>query len=346
MEQKWYIHRISFRILFPVISGIVLYLALLMVFGNLADISESFFSQEALFLVILAYLNHEWAILLLGRGRSRQVLGSPGSVGRILYFGILLITSIGISSVVTLAYFIFILGYYHFITELVAINALMVIFQLLVHLYYLSMLNIRRSHELILEKEEALGRQVELELENFKAEMNPGLLMECLENLLTLIRLDVRESDRYIRSLSNQYRYLLDMRQREFVGLPEEIRAAGELVYLINGGGEAKIVLDHHVKESHTNVLPGSLHQIIYHLENSMILNPLDPLRLELAENEDGSVRIRHPKRLKINPPEGYPLDKLNRSYRHYTGSEITVSDDGSWMEWSVPRLPEIIENE
>jgi len=83
MQQKWYINRISFRIFLPAIAGVVLYLAMLMVFGNLENLSETFFSQEALFLVVLTYINHEWAMYLMGKTKSRDVLQSSALLPKI-----------------------------------------------------------------------------------------------------------------------------------------------------------------------------------------------------------------------------------------------------------------------
>lgn len=342
MKQKWYIHRISFRILFPALSGIILYLAMLMVFGNLEDLSGSFFSQEALFLVILTYINHEWAIFLLGRSRSQDAPDFSNPLRTVLYFVIMLLTSTLISSGIILAYFIFILGYYHFATELITINILMVLFQLLIHIYYISMLNIRRYHDLSMEQEDAQGRQLELELESFKSEMNPGLLLECLENLLTLVHKDVRECERYIQALSNQYRYLLDNRKIEFVDLDEELKTAGELVYLLNKGGATKITLEHKPSGGDITVIPGSLHHIIYHVENSQILTALNPLSLELTLDEERNLCIRHANRPKLVPGHTVKMDKLNRTYMHFTGRGITKREDGPWLEWNIPGLPDI----
>ena len=344
MKQRWYIHKIAFRILFPGLSGIILYLAMLMVFGNLEDLSATFFSQEAMFLVILTYINHEWAIFLLGRNRSQEALNSAHPLQTFLYFLLLLSTSTLISSGIILAYFVFILRYYHFVTELITIDILLAMFQLLVHMYYISMLNIRRYHDISMEQEEAQSRQLELELESFKSEMNPDLLMECLENLLTLVHKDVQEADHYILALSNQYRYLLDNRHKEFIGLDEELKAAEELAYLLNSGGATKLTLKYDTTGGSMVVIPGTLHNILYHVENSMILNALNPIALELILEEEGDICIKHANQPKLVFSHAVKMDKLNQSYMHFTGREITMREDGSLLEWRIPGLPEIMD--
>ncbi len=342
MSNGWYINRVSFRILFPAIAGLVLYLAMLMVFGNLENLSDTFFSQEALFLVILTYLNHEWSVFLLGRKRSQDALKSTGPLHRIIFLLILVSGTVILSTGIILAYFILVLGYYHFATELVTINILMLMFQFLVHLYYFSMLNIRRYHELLMEKEEIQGQHLELELESFKSEMNPGLLMECLENLLSLMHKDIQESDRYIRALSDQYRYMLDSRQKEFIDVEDEMKAARELVYLLNSGAGDRIILEDETTEEKQALIPETFLSIIYHAENTMILSPHLPLVLRLCRDEKGDILIQYEHRPRLVPAPAVSMDRMNRSYMHYTGRGISHTEEGLSTEWIIPRLPEI----
>ena len=128
MKQQLYINNVVFRILFPVIAGLILYLAMLMVFGSLDQLSESFLSQEALFIITLT------------------------------------------------------------------------------HLYYMGIIQIGHLHAISMEQEKNHKEQLELELETFENEMNPDLLMDCLETLISLIHSDIQDAEKYIRNLSDHYR--------------------------------------------------------------------------------------------------------------------------------------------
>jgi hypothetical protein len=342
MNQRWYTNRISFRIIFPVVGGLILYLALLMVFGNLEAISEVFFSQEALFIILLTYLNHEWSIFLLGRRRLRELTLGPKLPCRLVYPGILLASSILINSGITLVYFIYILEYYHYLTELVTINILMIIFQMMMVLYYISMLNIRRYNTLLLEREEMQAGQLELELESFKAEMKPDLLMECLENLLSIMRTDTRKAEQYIQGLSSQYRYLLDNRQKEFVDLEMEIEALKELLLLINGGEKEKIILNGTPAEPGFDIIPGTLQNLVYNIENTMILSSVQPMELSIRRQKKGDLLICHPKRPRLVPGTTISIERLNRSYLYFTGRALEKSDSGKEICWRIPVIPEI----
>ena len=337
MMDRQYFDHIAFRILFPFITGMILYLTMLMVFDSLDQIGDIFFSQEAAFVVIMTYLNHEWAIFLMKRVKQNVIL----------YFLILLSSAILINSAVIALYFIYMLGYTQFRTELITLNILFVLFHTMVSLYYLSIRNMSRLRDISLQREEDLGKQLELELESFKNEMNPSLLMTCLETLLNLVHLDVPEADKYILVLSNQYRYILDQRQKEFTDLDKELEAAGELVYLLGYDVQKSLLLETDIeKGTRLQIIPGTLLYIINWIFNQMIIRPMRPVTISISLDQEQNVRVTHGQQLKLSREvDSHPaLEKLNLSYVHYTGSEIT--SNGQNGIWVIPRIPDIKEGE
>jgi len=70
----------------------------------------------------------------------------------------------------------------------------MILFQMLIHLYYMGIIQIGHLHAISMEQEENHKEQLELELETFENEMNPDLLMDCLETLISLIHFDIQDT--------------------------------------------------------------------------------------------------------------------------------------------------------
>ena len=110
MKQQLYINNVIFRILFPAIAGLILYLAMLMVFGSLDQLAESFFSQEALFIIILTYLNHEWTVFRLKKGSGKEIFTGGNAIRLFLYLAGVTLVTLTITSVTILVYFIIIIG--------------------------------------------------------------------------------------------------------------------------------------------------------------------------------------------------------------------------------------------
>lgn len=349
MKQKLYINKAAFRILFPAIAGLIIYLAMLMVFGSLDQLAESFFSQEAIFIVILTYLNHEWSVIRLKRGSGKEIFSAGNTINLVLHLTVMMLVTLIITSATVLFYFIFIIGYLHFLTELITLNVLMILFQMLIHLYYIGIIQIDHLHKISMEQEEIHSEQLELELESFENEMNPGLLMVCLETLISLIHKDVQDAEKYLLNLSGHYRYLLENRQKEFVEMDLEMRSAEELVYLLGMAGEKNLSLEYEKNGNirGVKVIPGTLSVILIYIVNNMIISSLSPLSIHVSLDHENNILVSCRNRPRVIPAEMQTgnFNRLNRSYTHYTGLGIEVSQGNGTMEWKVPHIPEIKED-
>jgi hypothetical protein len=332
------LYNTAFRILFPLISGMILYLAMLTLFDSLGQLGDIFLSQEALFMVVLTYLNNELALYLTKRKIKNLVL----------YFTFLIALAVLVNSALTAAYFVFILGYSYFSTELVTINILFILYHAMVNLYYLSILHISNVRDISIQKEEDLGMKLELEMESFKKEMNPELIMTCLETLINLIHVNIEESEKYIQTLSNHYRYILDRRHFEITDLDHETEAAGELAYLLGYNVRESIIFESSIKKgSRLQIIPGTLLFMVNWVFEHMIASPLRPVHIRISIDGDQNVILTHEIQPKIQgfPGQMMTLENLNRSYRHYTGSEITSREGKKEMQWCIPRIPGLMEN-
>jgi len=349
MKQQLYINNVVFRILFPAIAGLILYLAMLMVFGSLDQLAENFFSQEALFIIILTYLNHEWSVFRLKKGSGQEIFTGGNAIRLFLYLTGVMLVTLTITSVTILVYFIIIIGYFHFLTELITLNVLMLLFQMLMHLYYIGIIQIGHLHAISMEQEETHREQLELELETFENEMNPGLLMDCLETLISLIHKDIQDAEKYIQNLSDHYRYLLENRQREFIEMDLEIKSVEDLVYLLGRAGAKDMSLEYRKGQDFRGIkiIPGTLSYIVFYIVNNMIISSLSPVNIHVSLDKDKNVLISCRNRPRLMPADVQTgnLNRLNRSYTHYTGFGLEVNEGVDMFEWKVPHIPEIRED-
>jgi hypothetical protein len=349
MKQQLYINNVVFRILFPAIAGLIIYLAMLMVFGSLDQLADSFFSQEALFIITLTFLNHEWSVFRLKRGSGKEIFTGGNIIRLVLHLTGVMLAALTITSVTILGYFVFIIGYFHFLTELITLNVLMILFQMLIHLYYIGIIQIGYLHAISMEQEETHKEQLELELENFENEMNPDLLMGCLETLISLIRRDIQDAEKYIQNLSDHYRYLLENRQREFVEMDLEMKSIEELVYLLGRAGTKNLSLEYRKGQDFRGIkiIPGTLNFIVFYIVNNVIISSLSPINIQISLDKDENVMVGCKNRPRLIPAEVQTsnLNRLNRSYTHYTGFGIEVNKGEDKIEWKIPHIPEILEN-
>ena len=100
-------------------------------------------------------------------------------------------------------------------------------------------------------------------------------------------------------------------------------------------------------KGSRLHIIPGSLLFIVNWVFNNMIASPMRPIHIRIGLDGDKNVLVSHGMQPKIQDFPGHipSLERLNRSYRHYTDSEILAREGDKEMQWWIPRIPELDEN-
>ena len=111
----------------------------------------------------------------------------------------------------------------------------------------------------------------------------------------------------------------------------------------MNGAAAGRIILEPEQAGEDQSLIPGTLHGILNAIRNSMILNSSDPLSVSICRDENRNLCLRHPNRARLMPGPGIRMDRLEKSYLHYTGSGITRSEDDTRVVWKIPRLPQIL---
>ena len=81
--------------------------------------------------------------------------------------------------------------------------------------------------------EERLKREaITLQFESLKNQVNPHFLFNSLNVLTSLITKDPESSIRFVKQLSEVYRYVLDQNTKDITGIAEELRFLNSYIYL------------------------------------------------------------------------------------------------------------------
>lgn len=322
--KKNIIHTALFRIFVPIPYGALIYLLLLMINNNLLIINDSFFSAELFFCIGLSYLTLEinrLAIVLIFKKNNLSALANLTQLAInvaltlvIVYFSLML-------------YFVVLLGYESltgFETELKSFALFFSITSLLYNMLSISydLLNLR--NEQLFDDEETLREQVQFELENYQAEVNPDLLFESLESAITLMQQDVDQAEDYIDQLALVYRYMLSNRNNDSVPVNSEISAADNLISLYNIRHNNLINLTSTLSADNINIIPGSLPLLVEEIIKSNIISTSRPLAIVLAM-EDNYLTLSHKlnERLTKNTHEALTFKRLQVAYAYFTDQPL-----------------------
>jgi len=324
--KKAFINNVIFRIVWPVFYGAMIYLIILLVFDNIGQLTENFFSHELWFCIVLSYLFFESIRLEI-----TQLPGFESLKSRIwLWVGIQNLISIFVSAVIisgTLSiYFIAYVGYSFgtFDTELVTFNSIFGVTAILYNMMFFGIYFLNVRNEALLNKENTSRKNLEFQIQAFNSDINPRFLYSCLETLITLLHKKGREAEKYVHHLSSIYRYILQNKHNELATLKSEIESLNDLIYLFNGRFNGRLTLDTQVDEDYRDkqLITGTLSAIVEDIVNNTIVSESQPLHISCSVEEEDNyfvIKNRMNDRLLIDELSRKRSDNLKEAYSYFT---------------------------
>ncbi|PJJ61224.1 sensor histidine kinase [Hymenobacter chitinivorans] len=200
--------------------------------------------------------------------------------------------------------------------------------------------------EALVRNERLQKEMAQAEAESLRQQLDPHFMFNALNALTSLVEEEPKLAVRFIRQLSQVYRYVLDARQREVVPLADELEFAQSYLFLQNiRYGEALHVELPTAREVPSNfVVPPLSLQLL--LENALKHNAASatqPLHLRIALDEAGkSLTVRNtlrPRRLAPGESLGIGLPNLTARYAHLTAEPVRVERTEAEFVVTLPVL-------
>jgi sensor histidine kinase YesM len=320
--KKYFIHNPFFRLLAPVVYGVLIYLLILLINNTITQINEFFSSQEVYICMALSYLSFEsnrLVIVLLDKFLKGKYL--------LLRIPVQLIFSTIISTMLVVIsislYFIYALGFSMAGTQLLVFSIIYLVTSLLYNVMYFSNDYLQRENTLKLTAEKQQREVLEMEMAEFRNDINPDLLYESLENVISLMNRKNDQAEEYIDYLASAYRYVLTNRQRELISLRAEVDAAQNIIRLLNEKYFGQLKLDIALQEEDLalQLIPGSLPIALECMVRNTIISNQEPLliRCYLEDDEYLVIQSRLNDRLIQHSESAMALTRLQKSYTLYS---------------------------
>lgn len=352
-----FIHNPYFRVLFPPVYGLLVYVLVLLVFDSIKQLEQNFFSEEALLCVGLTYtLTESLRLVLIGINKLFPVFRSVQR--RIfIYLTANLLCSLLVISAVVSAYFIWWVGYSTFQTELLTLNSIFLVSVVLYTLVYFGIYYLNYFNQRRLEQEHNLREKMEFQVNALKNEVNPQLLYASLETLIKILHHDPDEADNFIHDLSKIYRNVLENKKQDMIMLNRELSAAQDIIRLYNYmyQGLVQLHLPTNNKEAfaHKMILPGTLQKLTEHAINRSLITESKPLQLHLRLGQPENLVFRYElrERLSLTTLNPSPMPELTRAYSFFTDRPLECSEEENQVSVRIPLLmvatpePELVYN-
>jgi sensor histidine kinase YesM len=319
--KHYFFHNPVFRIVAPPIYGVFVYFLILLVNNNVAQINDLFVTQELYVCIFLSYLSFESVrtiILLL----SRILKEKKPALVIALQVVITMIFSVGLIIACVTAYFRYVIGFSISDTQLMIFAVVFLITALLYNVMYFSNYYLHQENTVKLNAEKQQRTVLEMEMMEYKNDINPDLLYESLENLIGIMYREVEKAEDYIDWLGSAYRYVLTNRQNEMVTIREELEAAKNIVRLLNEKYGGQLMLESNLNDADLQamLIPGSLPVIIESVVRNTIITRFEPFVIRCYQEEGYlTIETKLNDRLILHQPSEDAFGRLQRSYAIYT---------------------------
>lgn len=319
--KRYFIHNPLFRLLAPAVYGILVYLLILLINNNVMQLTNLFTGEEVYVCIGLSYLSFESLrvlIMLMTRALKDEHLRIVIPV----QLGATTLVSVSLVMSALSMYFSYVVGFSISNTQWVIFLIVYIATALLYNLLYFSNYYLQKENTLKLVAEKQQREVLDMEMMEFKNEINPDLLYESLENLIALMYRDVEKAEDYIDHLASAYRYVLANRQHELVSVATEIQAGLTMVKLLNEKYHGQLKFEPALEDDEMKamLIPGTLPVIIESMIRNTIINRFEPFVIRCYLEDDYiTVQASLNDRLILHTPSEMALTRLQRSYALYS---------------------------
>lgn len=181
------------------------------------------------------------------------------------------------------------------------------------------------------------------QLDALRSQVNPHFLFNSFNTLIELIEEDQAKAVEHVEQLSEFFRNILQVRDKELIPLREELRLLDTYFYLEQRRFGERIALRTRVaEETREMLLPPLTLQLL--VENAIKHNAAtlaSPLVVEVVAANDG-IEVANPIQLRKSslPSTGFGVQSIRQRYAALTPRPVTVSNDGAYFRVRIPLLP------
>jgi LytS/YehU family sensor histidine kinase len=201
---------------------------------------------------------------------------------------------------------------------------------------------LNKKNDAEVEKELIMRANLDAELQSYKYQINPELLFQTLEIIISELHNDKKAANTLVIELSRMYRYTLDNQNNDLVSLKDEINSLETIYHIFKARYPESLYLNISVDEQllEDNLIPGTL-RILFEkaLSENIISNKLK-LEISIKSNnkEIFFEYMTHPKIAYHSSGEN-KITVLQKAYRYFSPVGIRETENEGRMNVILPLL-------
>jgi two-component system, LytTR family, sensor kinase len=181
------------------------------------------------------------------------------------------------------------------------------------------------------------------QFEILKQQINPHFLFNALSTLKSLIRLQDPNAEKFVMSLSDVYRKLLQRRDQELIRLGDEMEIVNAYLFMQQLRFENNLKVETNIQTTDLQlfILPFALQLLIENTIKHNVISMKKPLTVRIFVNEQKQIVVENsiqPKKIK-EESTGWGLSSLIERYTAFTKQTIEIKQTETIFTIALPLL-------
>ena len=180
---------------------------------------------------------------------------------------------------------------------------------------------------------------IKAQYQNLQSQVNPHFLFNSLNALTNLVYNDPDKAAKFIKQLSEVYRYVLDAKGKELVSLQEELDFLKSYIFLqqIRFGDKLRVKIE--LDKQNTLVPPMVLQMLCENSIKHNVVSVDDPLSIWIYAKDELIVVTNNLQRKKLVLEEstGIGLENIKRRYEFLSTEKLEIVEDGISFTVKLP---------
>jgi sensor histidine kinase YesM len=177
--------------------------------------------------------------------------------------------------------------------------------------------------------------------ESLKSQLDPHFLFNSLNVLTNLVYSDADKSARFIKQLSEVYRYVLEVRSKELVTLEEELKFVESYLFLQQIRFGDKLKVENSLAGVEGLIPPLAMQILVENAIKHNIISEDDPLTIKMFKHDNHIVVENNlqKKTLLTEGSTGIGLDNITKRYEFLSNQKIVIEETPASFIVKLPLL-------
>ncbi len=186
--------------------------------------------------------------------------------------------------------------------------------------------------------------KAESELAALKAQINPHFLFNSFNTLIAVIEDDPKAAVEYVEKMSDFYRFMMQLRDKETITIEEEVDLVKNFGYLLQKRYGENFQLEVQLTGLEKGrVIPLTLQILVENAVKHNVISKLKPLKVAIRKEAPGYLTVENNLQPKVHPEKstGFGLTSLRHRYEMLTGKQVKVEETPTSFKVSIPLVQE-----